>query len=271
MGAFLTVTIILPYRFPKPVAALMLTAALCACAKDANLHVAAVAPPRLVAIPTHTVPPPAPRPIFAPSALVANVAMLTRSFEGRVGIAVRSIDKGWCVDSNGDQRMPQQSVSKLWVAMTVLDFRDAGRLRLDDPIVLKRDDLTLFHQPIAALIKGDEGYTTTVGELLQRALTMSDNTANDRLLRYVGGPNAVRDFIQRKGLGNIRFGPGERLLQAQTAGLTWLPEYAFGNAFTRAARTAGADRPRSRPSNAMCPIRPATAPPHARLPRRWSG
>ena len=235
-------TIILPYRFPKPVAALMLTAALCACAKDANLHVAAVAPPR-VAIPTRTVPPPAPRPIFAPSALVANVAMLTRSFEGRVGIAVRSIDKGWCVDSNGDQRMPQQSVSKLWVAMTVLDFRDAGRLRLDDPIVLKRDDLTLFHQPIAALIKGDEGYTTTVGELLQRALTMSDNTANDRLLRYVGGPNAVRDFIQRKGLGNIRFGPGERLLQAQTAGLTWLPEYAFGNAFTRArARLAQTDR-----------------------------
>jgi beta-lactamase class A len=65
-------------------------------------------------------------------------------------------------------------------------------------------------------------------------MTMSDNTANDRLLQYVGGPTAVREFIRRKGLGEIRFGPGERLLQSKTAGLNWKPEYAFGNAFTRA-------------------------------------
>ncbi|MGL1627123.1 serine hydrolase, partial [Vibrio parahaemolyticus] len=90
----------------------------------------------------------------------------------------------------------------------------------------------LFHQPIAAMIKGD-GYKTTVGDLLIRALTTSDNTANDRLLRYVGGPDAVRETIQRKHLGNIRFGPGERVLQSQTAGLEWKPQYAFGNSFTR--------------------------------------
>ncbi|QNQ12157.1 serine hydrolase [Sphingomonas alpina] len=179
------------------------------------------------------VPPPTPRPVSAPQALSTNIAALGRSFNGRVGIAVRSIDGGWSVQSNGDILLPQQSVSKLWVAMTVLDFRDAGKLRLEDPVTVKREDLTLFHQPIAALIKGD-GYETTIGALLQRALTMSDNTANDRLLRYVGGPKAVRAFILRKQLGDIRFGPGERLLQSGTAGLAWKPEYAFGNAFTRA-------------------------------------
>jgi beta-lactamase class A len=179
------------------------------------------------------IPPPIPRPIQAPEALVANISMLTRNFDGRVGVAVRSIDRGWTIDSNGDIRLPQQSVSKLWVAMTVLDYRDSGRLKLDDPIVLTKDDFTLFHQPVAALIKGD-GYHTTVGELLHRALTMSDNTCNDRLLRYVGGPASVRDFIRRKGLGDIRFGPGEKLLQSATAGLEWKPEFAFGNAFTRA-------------------------------------
>ncbi len=52
---------------------------------------------------------------------------------------------------------------------------------------MREQDLTLFHQPIAMLVKGD-GYHTTVGELLTRALTHSDNTANDRLLTYVGGP-----------------------------------------------------------------------------------
>ena len=237
-------TQILPYRFPKPLAALLLSVALCACGHDANVHVASgTTLPPLIPLPLRIFTPPAPRAVAAPSALVANVAMLVRSFDGRVGVAVRSVDQDWCVDAGGDQRLPQQSVSKLWVAMTVLDLRDSGRLRLDDAVTVRREDLTLFHQPIAALVKGEDGYQTTVGELLQRALTMSDNTANDRLLRFVGGPSAVRDFLQRKNLGNIRFGPGERLLQAQTAGLAWLPEYAFGNAFARArAKLAQTDR-----------------------------
>lgn len=216
----------------------MLAAALCACVRDTRAPVAiAPPPPPLPIAPPHyqvvvQVPPPAPKP-KAPEALTADIAALGRNFDGRVGIAVRSIDQGWMVESNGDVRLPQQSVSKLWVAMTVLDARDAGRLSLDDPIVLTRDDFTIFHQPVAALIKGD-GYHTTVGELLRRALTMSDNTCNDRLLRYVGGPAAVRAFILRKGLGDIRFGPGEKLLQSRTAGLEWKPEYAFGDAFSRA-------------------------------------
>jgi len=80
------------------------------------------------------------------------------------------------------------------------------------------------------LVKGD-GYHTTVGELLTRALTHSDNTANDRLLTYVGGPLAVRAMIERKQLGDIRFGPGERLLQSKTAGLVWNQSMAAGGGF----------------------------------------
>ena len=150
--------------------------------------------------------------------------------------------------------------------MTVLDLRDSGSLRLDDPVTVRREDLTLFHQPIAALVKGEDGYQTTVGGLLQRALTMSDNTANDRLLRFVGGPSAVRAFLQRKGLDNIRFGPGERLLQAQTAGLTWKPDFARGNAFAQARaklptldRIAAFERYISDPPDGAAPIAIANA------------
>ncbi len=258
---------IFPINLPRPVAALAMATALCACGHDTRVHVAAAPPPpppayKLV-IP---VPAPVARPVpAAPQPLVASITTLGKSFNGRVGIAVRSIDQGWSVDSQGEQRMPQQSVSKLWVAMTVLDFRDAGRLKLEDPITLTREDMTLFHQPVAALIKAD-GYHTTVGDLLKRALTMSDNTCNDRLLRYVGGPSAVRDFIVRKGLGDIRFGPGERLLQSQTAGLEWKPEFAFGNAFNRAraqlapaARRAAFERYVADPPDGAAPLAIAAA------------
>jgi beta-lactamase class A len=78
---------------------------------------------------------------------------------------------------------------------------------------------------------GDEGYETNVSELLLRAMTQSDNTANDSLLRTVGGPSAVRAMLERKGLSGIRFAGGERALQSATAGLTWQQNYSVGRTF----------------------------------------
>ena len=169
----------------------------------------------------------------APPQVQRTIEGLARGFQGRVGIAVRGVDEGWTAQVGGRRLLPQQSVSKLWVAITLLNLRDQGKARLDEPIVVTPADLTLFHQPIAMLVKGD-GYHTTVGELLNRALTHSDNTASDRLLSYVGGPAAVRAMIEEKRLGDIRFGPGERLLQSRTAGLVWQQSYATGGGFEAA-------------------------------------
>jgi len=183
-----------------------------------------------VAVPVPPPPPPLPQ---APAGLNRAITTLLANFNGTASAAVISIDQGWTAAYNGSRPMPQQSVSKLWVSMAALDLIDQGKLTLDDPVVVRREDLTLFHQPIATLVKGD-GYRTTVRELMRRALTMSDNTANDRLLNYIGGPEAVRSFLTRRGIQNIRFGPGERLLQSKTAGLTWRQEYSLGGGFNQA-------------------------------------
>ncbi|MBB5712629.1 beta-lactamase class A [Sphingomonas xinjiangensis] len=100
-------------------------------------------------------------------------------------------------------------------------------------MTLRRTDLTVFHQPIRALI-GKNGYKTTINELLRCAMTQSDNTCNDFLLRKVGGPSAIRRMLASKGINGVRFGPGERELQARTAGLKWRPEWAGGGGFLRA-------------------------------------
>ena len=67
-----------------------------------------------------------------------------------------------------------------------------------------------------------------------KAITTSDNTANDKLMRSVGGPEAVRNMIAAKQLGAIRFYNGERALQSRIAGLIWSPSYSIGNAFYEA-------------------------------------
>lgn len=172
----------------------------------------------------------------APPQMTAALRALWSSFPGKAGIAVMKGDGSWFVSYRGDEPMPQQSVSKLWVAISVMDAVDKGQLRLDDQVTLRKSDMTLFHQPIAGLI-GPNGYTTTIASLLKRAMTQSDNTCNDFLMRRVGGPTVIREVIATKRLGAIRFGPGERHFQAATAGLTWKPEYSNGWAF-QSARAA---------------------------------
>jgi beta-lactamase class A len=151
-------------------------------------------------------------------------------------MAVSSLRDRWEIDWNANALFPQQSCSKLWVAITALDAVDHGKLSLDDKVSLGRGDLTLFHQPLRDKILGG-GVTTTLGSLMFDAITESDNTANDRLMRSVGGPQAVRDMIARKGLGSIRFYNGERALQSRIAGMIWSQSYSIGNAFS-AARNA---------------------------------
>ena len=169
----------------------------------------------------------------APVYIRQRIDALGSQFNGRVGIAVRSVNEGWWTGWKADELYPQQSVSKLWVSITAFDAVDKGRVNLDQRVSLNRSDLTLFHQPIAAKILGG-GATMSLNELMYQAITKSDNTANDKLMRSIGGPAAVRAMIAEKGLGSIRFYDGERALQSKIAGLIWTQSYSVGGAFYKA-------------------------------------
>jgi beta-lactamase class A len=176
--------------------------------------------------------------------LEQRIAALGRGFDGIVGIAVRDVETGWTTSWNGQRYFPQQSVSKFWVAVTALQEADAGRLDLSQSATLTRADLTLFHQPVAADL-GADGYTTSLDNFMFRALTTSDNTCNDMVLRHAGGPEAVRAMLARNHLDGIRFGPGERLMQSRIAGLHWQQAFSRGNAFFRARAQVPEDERRA--------------------------
>lgn len=170
-----------------------------------------------------------------PAELARRVDQLGAGFSGQVGIAVEAVDGGWRTGWKETELYPQQSVSKFFVALTAMDAVDRGRLTLTGPVTVTKSDLTLFNQPIAqAVLRGGGTYTTTVEQLLVDAITKSDNTANDKLMRVAGGPAAVRRFIADRGLGAIRFYEGERALQSRIAGITWRQDLSVGNAFYRA-------------------------------------
>lgn len=226
-------------------AALSVSALLAACIPQArSAEVAATPRARAASVPSQSYAPP-PRPVPAPAVpatvltaqriLDARVDQLGRAFNGDIGIAVKDVQTGWTSHYDGTTYFPQQSVSKFWVALTALAEADKGQLSLTSPVTVRRDDLTLFHQPIRSMVLSG-GFSTTLGDLLHRAITQSDNTANDFLLWKAGGPEAVRAYLDRKGIEGIRFGPGERLLQSKIAGLDWKSAYSIGGAFFAARR-----------------------------------
>lgn len=231
----------------RPLVLILATAALSACVSTprqvAQPRPAPSAPPARV----QPVPPPlAPRAANAvPQGLRDELQELWRSFPGKTGIAVRRIDGDWVVGQRGGELFPQQSVSKLWVTMTVLEKVDRGEVSLDQEVTITANDLTLFHQPLAARVAREGVVRASVRSLIDEALTASDNSANDALLRTAGGPAAVQDFLRRKGLSNIRFGPGERLLQSSIAGVEWRQELSSGRAFQAARDRVPLDRRRN--------------------------
>jgi beta-lactamase class A len=163
--------------------------------------------------------------------LVDEIQALWKAFPGKTGIAVRRIDGDWVLAQRGDEFFPQQSVSKLWVAMAWFDAVDRGAQQPGATIRIGPDDLTLFHQPIADRVKREGSIEESASVLVETAIITSDNTANDSVMRTLGGPDAVRNFLAKKNLSGIRFGPGERLLQSGIAGLNWTQAMSVGRSF----------------------------------------
>ncbi len=186
----------------------------------------------------------------APAGLENLLEDQWRQFPGRTGVAIMRIDGGeWLTGKRQGELFPQQSVSKTWVALTILDLVDRGKVRLDQKVRITRDDLAVFHQPVRDRVIANGGVEMSVLALLEQAIISSDNTANDSLLRTAGGPQAIKEFLTRKKLGAIRFGPGERLLQSGIAGMDWRQDYSLGrnfytarNAVPLAQRKAALDR-----------------------------
>ncbi len=193
--------------------------------------------------------PPEPELDEAQKALEQELVELGENFDGVTGIAVTEADTMATMAHDGDTPFPQQSVSKLWVAMTALDLVDNGALDLEEPVTLRSEDLTVFYQPTRNIVRSRGSFSTDYGDLLDRAITQSDNTANDRLLRRVGGPQAVEAFMRRNGIAGVQFGTDERTKQSEIAGLEWRQAYSIENAFYE-ARDRVPDEERRRAFNA---------------------
>lgn len=148
---------------------------------------------------------------------------ITAGYPGRAGVCGLSGTSSACV--HGDEPFALQSVMKLVASLAVMDAVDHKGWRLDERVTLHKEDLSLYVQPIAKLVREKGAYTTTIDDLMRRAIVDSDSAAVDFLIAKLGGPRAVQSFLDRKQIRGVRIDRDEKHLQTEIVGLTWKPEF----------------------------------------------
>lgn len=141
--------------------------------------------------------------VTAAPTLDAEIARLSAPIGGKVGVAAWKLDgKGERILLNAGERFPMASTFKIAVAGAILADVDAGRLKLDQLVVVEPGEL-VPSDGISALFL-HPGVSVSVHNLLELMLTLSDNTATDVLTRVAGGPQAATAWLRRQGIEGQR-------------------------------------------------------------------
>eukprot|EP01042_Synura_sphagnicola_P018164 gene18164-22974_t len=162
--------------------------------------------------------------------LDSGIKTIEQSTKGRLGVGLIDLKdrKSWSY--RGSEPFPLQSVFKLPLAIGVLQAVEAGKLKLDQPITVTRNDLSLYHSPLAKAFKGERN-DYPLRELLTLSTGQSDNTAADLLLRLIGGPQALTALLKDGGVTGISVDHYERVFQPEILGL---PGYGWNEAIDTA-------------------------------------
>ncbi len=132
-----------------------------------------------------------------------------------VGVSIIGNDGKDTLSLHGDRRFPMQSVFKFHIALAVLSEIDKGKLSLDQKIEIGKDELLPedFWSPLRD--ENPNGGSFTIEKLIQYSVSHSDNTACDVLIRLIGTPKTVEEYIKKSGIQNIQITFNEEEMQAK--------------------------------------------------------
>ena len=130
--------------------------------------------------------------------LHGDIVKEAKGFEKVLGVAVKHLGTGEEASINGSEVFPTASVFKVPVIVELYGQVEAGRLNLDDRLILK-DSIKV---PGSGILKElSEGLEVNVRDLSRLMMILSDNTATDMLVERVGKEN-VNARMKRLGLKN---------------------------------------------------------------------
>lgn len=128
------------------------------------------------------------------SVLRPQIAEIAKSAKGIVGVSVLGLEDRDTVNYNGNARLVMESVMKFPIAMAVLHLVDSGVLTLDQTIHIKKKDLPKTYSPLRDKYP-DGDVDVSIRDLMGYMVSKSDNDACDILLKKLGGPDQIEDYL----------------------------------------------------------------------------
>jgi beta-lactamase class A len=149
-------------------------------------------------------------PLSAQTVLQQKIASIAADAHGKVAVACSLPGSDLNCDLNPRARPPMQSVFKLPLALTALHLIEQGNFSLDQPIRFLPDD-RILPQTYSPLQDVD----APLRELLRLAASLSDNPAADTVLRVIGGPEVVQNYVALLGIAGFHLEDGEHGLHQE--------------------------------------------------------
>lgn len=136
------------------------------------------------------------KPAFAIDPPAKRVADVEAKLGGRLGVYVSDATGRVLIAHRDTERFPMCSTFKFLLAAAALKRAEQGSIKLDQTLPYSKADL-LEYAPITTANVGNGGMS--VHDLCAAAVTVSDNTAANLVMRAIGGPAAVTAYARSIG------------------------------------------------------------------------
>lgn len=134
--------------------------------------------------------------------LIDRIKSIISEAEIEAGVAVWHIESGGRLDVGGDVPFPMASTFKIPILATACKQLADGAINLEARVQLADEDKSMGS---GILPYFESGLSPTVGDLLTLMIIISDNTATDIMVDYLGGAGVIEGYMHELGLSDIFF------------------------------------------------------------------
>lgn len=135
---------------------------------------------------------------FINSSVLADtqkLEQLENNFHGKIGVYAINTNNNQVIAHRADERFPVQSTIKLMVVSALLQQSDKRSNLLQQKIHYTKNDLIFWH-PVTGMHVASG---MTLAALSEAAMSYSDNTAANLIIKKLGGPKTITNFARSIG------------------------------------------------------------------------
>ena len=134
------------------------------------------------------------------TSLRQQIENITKNQQADIGVSISGIENNDALSINGNKSYPLMSVFKFPIALYVLQQVDKGKLDINQKIFITKGDVTPKTWSTIRDKYPNGNTELSLAEILTYTVSQSDNIGCDILLKLVGGPIAVQNYIINIGI-----------------------------------------------------------------------